>query len=565
MFVRLPSYKSLKSKPPPNYVAGVGRGATGFTTRSDIGPGIYSIAALGVHKDDEDDEDDLRENFDEFEGYHDMGLFSSAEYDDKDLEADAVWESVDEYMASRRKDRKEKLAKLEMDKYLASNPIINQQFLHLKRDLKNMTPEQWDSIPEVGNYSRRNKRKRFKSFVPVPDTLLERARQERALLASLDPKSLAAGGTETPATDLTAVGKGRGTLLSLTLDQFSVRNFTSIDTEAYLAGLNSTKILSDADISDIKKARLLMKSLTQSRPEYPRGWISAARLEEVAGDIKAARRLIQRGYHKCPKNEDVWLEVCRLARPDEAKALIAKGVKANPNSVKLWLQAAKLKHEQQNQIRVLMKALQRVPTSVRLWKAIVELANEEDARILLQRAVECCPLHVELWLALARLEISYEQAKKVLNKAREKLPKEPSIWITAAKLEEAANGNTESVGKVIDRGKRSLQGEGVEIDRDVWMKEAEVAERVGSIVTCQTIIKNTIGVGVEEEDRKRTWVADAEECKKRGSIETALAIYAHAQTVFLTKKSIWLKAAELKKSMGYGSLLMPLLRNAVTS
>ena len=49
---------------------------------------------------------------------------------------------------------------------------------------------------------------------------------------------------------------------------------------------------------------------------------------------------------------------------------------------------------------------------MRLWKAAVELAREEDARLMLSRAVECCPQHVELWLALARLE-SYDQAKKV--------------------------------------------------------------------------------------------------------------------------------------------------------
>lgn len=44
--------------------------------------------------------------------------------------------------------------------------------------------------------------------------------------------------------------------------------------------------------------------------------------------------------------------------------------------------------------------------------------------------------HVELWLALARLE-SYENARKVLNKARQAVPTDASIWITAAKLEEA--------------------------------------------------------------------------------------------------------------------------------
>jgi pre-mRNA-processing factor 6 len=29
---------NFNTMPPPNYVAGLGRGATGFTTRSDIGP-----------------------------------------------------------------------------------------------------------------------------------------------------------------------------------------------------------------------------------------------------------------------------------------------------------------------------------------------------------------------------------------------------------------------------------------------------------------------------------------------------------------------------------------------
>lgn len=85
------------------------------------------------------------------------------------------------------------------------------------------------------------------------------------------------------------------------------------------------------------------------------------------------------------------------------------------------------------------QALERIPTSVRLWKAAVELASEDDARILLSRAVECCPQHTDLWLALARLE-SYDNAKKVLNKARQAVPTDHTIWITAAKLEEAQGG-----------------------------------------------------------------------------------------------------------------------------
>lgn len=48
--------------------------------------------------------------------------------------------------------------------------------------------------------------------------------------------------------------------------------------------------------------------------------------------------------------------------------------------------------------------------------------------------------HVELWLALARLE-SYDNARKILNEARRALPSEMGIWIHAAKLEEANVGS----------------------------------------------------------------------------------------------------------------------------
>jgi pre-mRNA-processing factor 6 len=123
-----------------------------------------------------------------------------------------------------------------------------------------------------------------------------------------------------------------------------------------------------------------------------------------------------------------------------------------------WLAAAKLETDTAAQARVLRKALERLPTSVRLWKAAVELASEDDARVLLSRAVECCPQHVELWLALARLE-TYENAKKVLNKARQAVPTDPSIWITAAKLEES-QGHADVVPKVIARAIKSLSANG---------------------------------------------------------------------------------------------------------
>ena len=54
-------------------------------------------------------------------------------------------------------------------------------------------------------------------------------------------------------------------------------------------------------------------------------------------------------------------------------------------------QAARLEQDKQAKSRVLRRALEKVPTSVRLWKAAIELASEDDARVLLKRATECCP------------------------------------------------------------------------------------------------------------------------------------------------------------------------------
>ena len=83
-------------------------------------------------------------------------------------------------------------------------------------------------------------------------------------------------------------------------------------------------------------------------------------------------------------------------------------------------------------------------------------------------------------------------------------------------------------------------------------------------VTSVAIVKAVVAIGVEEEDRKRTWMADAEEAMKRGSVETARAIYAHALSLFPGKKSIWRRAAQLEKAHGDRDSLEALLKKAVT-
>ena len=96
------------------------------------------------------------------------------------------------------------------------------------------------------------------------------------------------------------------------------------------------------------------------------------------------------------------------------------------------------------------------------------------------------------------------------------------------------------------------------------MNDAMDAEKSGSLLTCQAVIKSVIGVGVDEEDRKDTWLDNAEQCIEQGAFECARAIFAHSLAVFPSKKSIWMKAAYFEKNHGTRESLESILKQAVT-
>ena len=120
----MPGRTDFLSQPAPeNYVAGLGRGATGFTTRSDLGPAregpsedqikealAKRAAALGAapptaygateKKEEEDDDDRFQDPENE------TGLFANGQFDRDDDEADRIYQDVDERMEKRRKSRR---------------------------------------------------------------------------------------------------------------------------------------------------------------------------------------------------------------------------------------------------------------------------------------------------------------------------------------------------------------------------------------------------------------------------------------------------------------------------
>eukprot|EP00854_Cymbomonas_tetramitiformis_P014314 gene14314-16926_t len=561
----------------------------------------------------EADQPQEKQEFDEFQG-NDAGILSIGEYDEDDREADDIWEKIDDHMDGRRRDRREARLKKEIEEYRASNPKITEQFADLKRKLSDVTEDEWDSIPDIGDYTIKNK-KRNASFVPVPDTLLAKAAAEKEQVAAIDPKSKLVGGFETPMglstpmgntpmTDLTAVGEGRGVVLELKLDRMadSVGGQTVVDPKGYLTDLKSMKINTDAEIGDIKRARLLLKSVIQSNPGHAPGWIAAARLEEFAGKVAAARTFIQQGCEKCTKSEDVWLEAVRLQTPENAKAVLARGVSEIPTSVKLWLQggtermwmkSAIVEREMGNdadELAVLRDGLAKYPLAWKMWLMLGQLHTRMGHAVQALEAyalgIRKCPNCTPLWAAAAMQEEANgnkSKARAMLEGGRLKNPKNADLWLCAVRAEQR-NNNQKAAEALMAKALQECPTSGA-----LWAEAVRLAPRpqrksksVDALRRCdndpfviaavaqlfwndrKAIVRTTIGIGVDDEDRKRTWMADAEDCLKRQSTETARAIFAHALSVFPGKKSVWLRAAQLEKAAGSRESLDALLRRAVT-
>jgi len=64
------------------------------------------------------------------------------------------------------------------------------------------------------------------------------------------------------------------------------------------------------------------------------------------------------------------------------------------------------------------------------------------------------------------------------------------------------------------------------------------------------VVRHTVGLGVDPEDRFRTWSDDAAGARERGKVATARAILAVALSAFPTKRALWTQAVELEKSDG---------------
>ena len=135
---------------------------------------------------------------------NEYGLFAGTTYEADDEEADMIYEQVDKNMDARRRarrcvwlllgsmhllmvDYREALENEQLAKHRAERPKIQQQFADLKRGLAVVTDEEWENIPEVGNLTRKKRKRDERSFV-VPDSVIVGDRSKTEYENALDAR-----------------------------------------------------------------------------------------------------------------------------------------------------------------------------------------------------------------------------------------------------------------------------------------------------------------------------------------------------------------------------------------
>ncbi|KAF2711366.1 pre-mRNA-splicing factor prp1 [Pleomassaria siparia CBS 279.74] len=586
----------LSMPAPENYVAGLGRGATGFTTRSDLGParegpsedqmkemlakraatlGQAAPSAYGVVEKKDTEEDDEADRFADPD--NEVGLFSNGmNYDKDDDEADRIFQSIDDRLDKRRKVRREAREQAERDEHERNNPKIQLMFAPLKRALASVTEDEWAALPDASDATHKAKRARearlSQRSYAVPDSVLNAAAQTGQLETSISSDG---DGTMT---NFASIGAAQKSALQVRLDSAASSNpgtqtavsgtSTSIDPKGYITALDKASAAGQAlPIEDVKRARILLEAAVKSNETNGPSYVALARLEEMAGKLSTAKRILERGALKNPKSIVVWTESIRINSENihNAKIIAAQALNHNPKSVQLWLSAVELEQTSRDKKKVLRLALDRNGTSVELWKALInETEDIQDVRNLFAAAVEHVRLSEELWLSYARV-CEPEHAQMVLNSARKAIPTSSQIWIQASRLQEQL-GKPDLCAKIIERAVKSLIKENAMPKREDWISQAEVCEEEGCPATAGAIIRAAIGWSLDEDDERRAiWLQDCKDSQARGRFETARAIIAHTANIFVYSTTVWHAWIDLEKHHGTQETLFNVFERAVNS
>lgn len=607
------SKKDFLGKPaPPGYVAGVGRGACGFTTRSDLGPAReatrpsgsgyggagHSSKSHGRDNDDDEESEYLNEaNYDEFAGYKGSIFNKEDPYDKGDEEADKVWESIDSHMGERGMTRIRKQA-LQLEDSKSKRTKIQHQFSDLIEDLKKVSEADWVNLPEVGDARNRKQRiGKIDKYTPIPESLL--AEQNRIAkggetLVSIDPRTANHPDVEMKNDDeddqnptqkiskelidtnklqlvnIDDMNKCRediikSTLINATKIVGSAQS-REVDRDAYLSQLNSAnQVKVDDNIEERRRqCQMMVKQSDLSLKE--KGYIMYIDLEEKAGKLSTAISLAVEACKKCPTSVDLWLQNIKLNRRDKARLIMIDAISANMTSLKLWLKAAELETLQGDKLKVFEKACRIIPDEPEIWRRWAETETKIYERdIILEKAVDKCPKTIDLWISLARIKTNLNSGSEVLTRANNQNPTDKLLRIELAKLHEKFKESLSVVKEIISDVIDNFKNRGVDINRQEWFNDAIFAEHEGFPMTATAIVSRLLcwDLGHLERDQKKLLeylLEDANKFANQNSPACVRAIYrcivdsfrgsnATSKTNLQLREMIWLSWAKFEQNL----------------
>ena len=547
--------KDFLSQPAPeNYVAGLGRGATGFTTRSDLGParegpsedqikealakraqqlGAAPPTAYGAtEKKEEADDDDERYQDPENE----TGLFANGVFDAEDDYADRVYQEIEDKMQSRRKSRRyapcllpqfpcpllcieqvvymaplssnEQITDLkpsatyreareakERAEYEANNPKIQQQFADLKRSLASVTTDEWAALPEVGDLTRKNKRAKTNArnrFYAVPDSVIAGARDSTEFNTSVTEDGAATNGSKSDAVD--------GTMTNFA-DIGAARDKVlqvRLDQAAQSGGTDST---SGTSTNIDPKGYLTSLSKTE---------LKAGEVE--VGDINRVKALLESVIRTNPRHAPGHIALSRLhelaGKIVAARNAIARCCELCPNSEDAWLENVRLNESDLHNAKIIAaNAVRQNETSTRLWMQAADLETEVRAKQnVLRKALDVMGNSSLIWKKLISLS-DEESAKLLLSKACETLPMVVDFPLALARIETPENAQKVLNAARIRNPKSHL----------IWLAAAKLAESTGGKSKVNIVKRAVASLAREDAMLKREeWIQEAETSEEEG-------------------------------------------------
>ena len=403
-------------------------------------------------------------------------------------------------MDQRRKNIKEKNELINLKRNRNEQPTIRQAFSSLKNDLKTLTQADWESIPDIKDFTL--KKRKIERYTPITDT---------EILSALND-------TITPIQEkkeegLENVGKAKNSILKLLIDKIGAgENLekNSVDRMSYLNELNILNkdtlvnpLNSFGYIQDMKKAKLLLNNLINTNPYNPLSWISAARLEELDNQSCNARDILSRAVNKIKDSEDLWLEYSRVNNNDNAKAkeILRQGIKNLPKSEKLYLELINKENNVNEKKKIIKKCIfEDFPTSEKLWNNLIELEknNEEVYKKLLLKSTEYLPNAINNWILLSK-QCEYEEAKNILLKAMKINNNSLELKFEYLFFEEE-NKKENDLKKIFNNLFDNIN----EINNDELIKYACEAEKRKCLISCEIIINSSVNNIRKKNNYKKT-------------------------------------------------------------